>query len=442
MGYKFKRILAWTGISLAALIAVGLIVRAAFNYTNGKKLERVLDEMKSKGVPLTLQELEPKCDPGENAAVGWKTAEAILSIDDENKVLLSKVIDDLFSGRPLKNKDLLSNLVKKNRDAIQLILDASNKSCFKYEEKWEGPGYDPRIPSAIKMIQATRLMGIDAYLKAEEGRIEEAIDRCLAARRFLRLYLKEPSLINYLVATACTKQVAVCFQKIVADREIKTDTLKKILKEWDSYPWKEGLVWSLKSEKVIGLENMLLYLKGERDLDLGRSGKIYYWIFRPVFKTEIIWLLGSYDLMLKAAEMPYYASRDSEELEQRTNRTPQFYIMSHLFIPNAVTVLFKKATLEAAFETARVGIACKIYKNLHGKFPDSLAGLSPEIMETIPFDPFTGHPLIYKKQDSGILVYSVGSNLKDDGGNGTWQITSLVMEKDDDWTWKEGTGRK
>jgi len=30
------------------------------------------------------------------------------------------------------------------------------------------------------------------------------------------------------------------------------------------------------------------------------------------------------------------------------------------------------------------------------------------------------------------IVYSVGSNQKDDNGRGTWEITSIVMEKDDE----------
>ena len=124
------------------------------------------------------------------------------------------------------------------------------------------------------------------------------------------------------------------------------------------------------------------------------------------------------------------------------NSTPWYYKMTGALLPNVVTVLFKRATLEAMFETARVGIACKIYKNMYGNFPEDLTELSPEILEEVPVDPFTGHPLIYKKQDLGIIVYSVGSNLKDDGGNGTWLITSLVMEKDDDWAWKEVTAKR
>ena len=445
MRYKFKKIMVWIGIALVAFVAVVLVIRAVFNYTNGKKLEKFLSQMKSEGIPLTIKDIKPECSPRDNAAIDWKTAEAMLSIDRENRTLLGQVIDDLFSGKPLseEKKDKLRGLIKENQDALQFILKASTKPCFKYEERWELPGYEFRTETAIQMIQGTRLLGIDAVIKAEDGNIEEAIDQCLAARRFLKSYLQEPFLISYLVGMACIKQVAVCLNNIVSDREIETEILRKILDEWNSSPWKEGLVWAFKSERTLRLETDLLYLlKGEHDLDVGRGGGFFYWWFRPIYKSEIIWMTEQYDRLLKEAEMPYYSLGDSKELEKRMNSTPWYYRMAGVLIPNAVTVMFKRATLDAVFETARIGMACKIYKNLHGDFPEDLAELAPEILGTIPVDPFTGHPYIYKRQDSGFIVYSIGSNLKDDGGRGTWRITSLVMEKDDDWAWKEVTARR
>lgn len=439
MRNRLKKILSWVGVALVAFIALGLVIRAVFNYANGKKLERFLVQMKSEGIPLTLKDIEPECDPRDNAAQYWKMAEAILSIEREDRTFLTQVIGDFFEDSPIskEKKERLRDLIAKNQDALNLILEASAKPCFKYEEQWGILGYNLRTETAISLIQGTRLLGVDAVFKADDGNVEEAIEQCLTARRLLKLYLREPFLINYLVATACMKQVAACLNKIISERNIETDLLRKILMEWDPSPWREGLAWSFKSERIFGLESALLFLSGEYEKDFFQGGRLYYWVFRPVYKSEIIWLMENYDLMLKAAEMPYYSSRDSIELEERINSAPWYYIMSRLFLPNAVTVLFKRATLDAMFDTARVGMACKIYKNMYGDFPEDLSELAPEILEEIPVDPFTGHPLIYKKQDSGIMVYSIGSNLKDDGGNGTWRIISLVMEKDDDWAWKE-----
>ncbi|MDH5769105.1 MAG: hypothetical protein OEZ31_09130, partial [Nitrospirota bacterium] len=283
MGYRLKKIMAWVGIGLLAFIALGLVIRAVFNYTNGKKLERFLDQMKSEGVPLTLKDIEPECNPRENAALIWKTAEAMFSIDRENRTFLGKVIGDFFEDRPLsqEEKKQLHDLVSENQDIIHMILEASSKPCFKYEEQWEIPSYKFKTASVINIIQGTRLLGIDAVIKAEDGHVEEAIDQCLAARRFLQLYLREPFLINYLVVTACMKQVAVCFNKIVSEGKIETDMLKKILWEWNCSPWQGGLVRSFEEERIFGVETSLLYLKGDYEVTFDVGGKFYYWVFRP-----------------------------------------------------------------------------------------------------------------------------------------------------------------
>jgi hypothetical protein len=439
MGYRLKKIFARIGIFLLAFIVLGLVVRAVFNYSTGKKLEKYLAQRKSEGIPLTIRDIELECNPRDNAALDWKIAEGALSIEREHRAILAQIIDDLFLGKPLEEetKDQMRDLIIKNQEALSFILEASTKPCFKYEEQWDILGDDLRIATAIQMIQGTRLLGIDAVIKAEDGNVEEAIDQCLAARRFLKLYLQEPFLISYLVGMACTKQIAVCMNYIVSDREIETETLKKILREWDSSPWRGGLVRALESERIFGLESTLMYLRGKYDLNIGMAGDIFYWLFRPILKNEAIWMTQVYDRLLKSAKMPYYASRNSKEIEQIINSIPWYYKMAGALVPNIRATLLKRATLNAVFNSARIGIACKIYKNLHGDFPGELAELFPEILEKVPVDPFTGHPFIYKKQDSGFIVYSVGSNLKDDQGRGTWKIVSLVMEKDDDWAWKE-----
>ena len=317
-------------------------------------------------------------------------------------------------------------------------MEASSKSCFKYWENWDITGYDPAIQMLVQLMQGFRLLGIDAVLKADKGQIEEAIDQCLKARRFLNIQLQEPFLINYLVNLACIKLNAVCLNNIVSNRELETEVLEKILSEWNASPWEEGLVWALKLETISMIETFLLYLRGEYDWDPDYfiADHFYYWLFRPVLKNEIIYMIDTWDELIEVVKMPYFASRDVQKIEQMIDEVPWYYRLARMRIPNFEAALLKKATLDALFDTARLGIACKIFKNLHGDFPEKLGELSPDILADIPVDPFTGKPYIYKKDDTGFIVYSVGSNLKDEEGRGTWQITQLVMEKDDDWAWR------
>jgi len=98
--------------------------------------------------------------------------------------------------------------------------------------------------------------------------------------------------------------------------------------------------------------------------------------------------------------------------------------------------MMKEATLEAVIDTARIGAACRIYRCQEGRFPEKIADLVPRLLEEEPLDPFTGKPFVYKTRENGFIVYSVGSNRKDDGGKAS-EITQMVMEKDDDWAWRE-----
>ena len=49
--------------------------------------------------------------------------------------------------------------------------------------------------------------------------------------------------------------------------------------------------------------------------------------------------------------------------------------------------------------------------------PGNLSELVPDYLAVIPTDPFDGLPLKYKKTSPKYIVYSVGWNREDDGGD-------------------------
>jgi hypothetical protein len=66
-----------------------------------------------------------------------------------------------------------------------------------------------------------------------------------------------------------------------------------------------------------------------------------------------------------------------------------------------------------------LGIALTLYHRKEGRYPETLAELSPKYMAEIPVDPMNGEPLKYRVTENGPLVYGVGTNHKDDGGKPT-----------------------
>ncbi len=64
-------------------------------------------------------------------------------------------------------------------------------------------------------------------------------------------------------------------------------------------------------------------------------------------------------------------------------------------------------------------LALRAFHGKVGRWPEHLDELAPEILTSIPKDPFGGEPFVYRPQGDGYLLYSVGVDGKDDGGRQT-----------------------
>ena len=86
------------------------------------------------------------------------------------------------------------------------------------------------------------------------------------------------------------------------------------------------------------------------------------------------------------------------------------------------------------------GIALELFRREHGRYPDTLNALGPQLLPELPTDRITGGPLQYRLVGGQPFVYSVGANRKDDGGQYTlnpqaaanWQSNPEPMP-DGDW---------
>ena len=83
--------------------------------------------------------------------------------------------------------------------------------------------------------------------------------------------------------------------------------------------------------------------------------------------------------------------------------------MSYFLLPEAGAV--------AQVRVTRTALAVERWRLAHdAQVPDSLTELVPDVLPTVPIDPFDGRSLRYKKLTPGYVVYSVGSDFVDDGG--------------------------
>lgn len=90
-------------------------------------------------------------------------------------------------------------------------------------------------------------------------------------------------------------------------------------------------------------------------------------------------------------------------------------VMYFMMVPAWSGVVAKKARADVEFQATRTLLALRAFQLTYGKLPENIAALVPEFLDRVPVDDFNGQPLHYSATDK--MVYSVGQNLKDDGGD-------------------------
>ena len=106
-------------------------------------------------------------------------------------------------------------------------------------------------------------------------------------------------------------------------------------------------------------------------------------------------------------------------------------------LPAVASANRKFANVQTVLDQAALACALERHRRIDGGFPETLEPLSPGLMKTVPKDIIGGEPLHYRRTDKeSYVLYSVGWNVQDDGGQvglgkkGQWDI------QQGDWVWQ------
>src|SRR5205085_10642424 len=72
---------------------------------------------------------------------------------------------------------------------------------------------------------------------------------------------------------------------------------------------------------------------------------------------------------------------------------------------------------EGYFRSAAAALAAEQFRQARGRWPTTLDELVPEYLAAVPRDPCDLRPLRLARRPDGIVIYGVGRNGTDDGGD-------------------------
>ena len=206
---------------------------------------------------------------------------------------------------------------------------------------------------------------------------------------------------------------------------LTADQLKDYIRQLGLDADEEGAAFanSMRAEYQNTIGNLDAMRKGKlTDSNTGKPYPHSPWLL-PVFnfsKTKALFA-GDFNALVKAAPHHYNEAK-IPDMNKRPGPVSMILsgnatgeVLYYMEMPAFGSALAKKSQSDAQLEATRVILALRAYELAHGKLPSDLNTLVPEFLDAVPADDFDGQPLRYAPDRK--IVYSVGQNLKDDGGN-------------------------
>lgn len=98
----------------------------------------------------------------------------------------------------------------------------------------------------------------------------------------------------------------------------------------------------------------------------------------------------------------------------------------------------KFAIAQTQIDLATIGCGLERYKLKEGFYPEALGSLIPAYLEALPHDLIDGQSLRYRTADNGFVLYSIGYNQSDEGGEvRTKKLNGINIwnPEEGDWVW-------
>jgi len=129
--------------------------------------------------------------------------------------------------------------------------------------------------------------------------------------------------------------------------------------------------------------------------------------------------------------------RQAEAAVQSEKQYFQPYkILALMAYPALTKSAIRFAQVQTYADLAQVACALERYRLAHGGYPETLDALTPNYIDKLPHDVINGQPLHYRRTESGhFILYSIGWNEKDDGGQNAFTPKGLVDREKGDWVW-------
>jgi len=347
--------------------------------------------------------------------------------------------------------DVLASL-KSVEDDLNELRQAARRPFAKLHVNYSDP-VSSDIPNFVALRELAQLLSLRASAELALARTDNAFADILAIHRLGDTAAPEPNLVSAMICVAIRGLELQSFWEGWVDRRWSQQQLAEFQRLFSTVDLpaivdralrgeRAGITTAIENSDNRTLATNLPFGLGWKDrlAAFGIRVSPRGWRYRNLLNYNRLFartLLTTWDKTNHCVD-PSRAQTALQEIQTELSgsnplRAPFNYLAS-MAIPNFYRAMETATQNQTSLNQAAFACALERYRRAHGRYPDSLEQLVPDLVQKLPRDLVGGQPLKYRRtQDGKFLLYSIGWNEKDDSGdpdkqNGDWVWPAEVRQ--------------
>jgi len=489
-----KKFLIVAGI----VFGVAILIPVIRHYQLRFAVANYIAELKAKGEPMDLAQVIPPPVPPEQNGVPFIT-NALANLKSESlvgsnpppamqaispgKAMVGWQQSDIRSSDGTNRWEDLGRELADAKSELDSFQNLTNYPILDFNLDYQ-KGFDLQLPNLASLKRSAQWLSAAALYDLHQENPKNACADVRAMLAIVKGVTDERIAISQLVRIAIAAIGANATWEILQDTNVSDDDLAQLQQDWQSLDFTKSLEQALKFERVENLEEFaqtqkssekfnklwgyfyapdapsrdqtfpLMFPQQKRSLSLRKWDEIrwrWFWSYQDELRG-----LQAFQVVIDATHMAEsnkafqsvesFANANLPQLKQGQGSWDD---LRNLFSQSAfgLNASRRKAVrIETARNVVVTAIAIKRYELRHHQLPATLDDLTPDLLQTVPIDCTDGEPLRYRPNADGtFLLYSVGTDGKDDGGDPSLQKninytgSNFYWQNDRalDWVWPQ-----
>jgi hypothetical protein len=274
----------------------------------------------------------------------------------------------------------------------------------------------------------TNLLWHDTRLRAQDGDIEGALTSVLGILGVAKSFGDEPAMISQIVRLAQSWVATEALERILAQGQGSAKSLTNVQRPFEHEASQPLFLFGVRGERaehhriIEAIKAGKLKASTFYGTNWGHTGKVEAWL--DDITGEVI-LRRSHGPWIRVMTQVVEIAKLPAEEQRARLKDYLLSINEDSDMPFQVALLMPMVGKfgenfwrhQAHLRCTIVALATERYRLAHGHWPDSLSSLVPEFLAKVPLDPYDAKPLRYRRLEDGVVIYSIGPDEEDNGGN-------------------------